>query len=66
MKARDVEEGFADLLGEAETQASTDWEMNFVADIKSRFEEYGDDTFVSEKQLDKLKAIASGENSRGR
>lgn len=60
MKAIDYDGSFEDLLSEAEDNASTGWEQQFVADMKSKYAEYGDDMFVSEAQLDKLRQIADG------
>lgn len=30
------------------------WESNFVSDMHARFEEWGEDMFISPKQLEKL------------
>ena len=49
---------FEDLISECETQASRDKDMNFVADMREKFDMYGADTFLSEAQLDWLNRIA--------
>lgn len=54
----DDEQEFDDLLGEANDNASTDWEMEFCADLIEKFEEYGADMFLSDAQFEKLKKIA--------
>lgn len=53
----DTEE-FEDLLDSADSNASTDWEMQFVYDIKARYKVYKDKTFLSEKQKETLEKIA--------
>ena len=57
MKAGDID-NYADILESAELNAKNDWEMDFVFDLMNKFDEYGDDTFVSEAQLEKLEKIA--------
>ena len=57
MKAKDYE-NFGELLDEAEDQATTDAEIDFVSDMRSRYEAYDGETFVSEKQLAWLEKIA--------
>lgn len=49
---------FGDLLEDATRNASTDGEMGFVESINQLYEEFGDDTFISEKQLDVLERLA--------
>ena len=49
---------FEDLLLNADQQASTDWEMSFVEDMRDRFEQYGMNTYISDKQLETLNRIA--------
>lgn len=57
MIAGDID-NYADILEQAELNAKNDWEMDFVFDLMNKFDEYGDDTFVSEAQLEKLEKIA--------
>ncbi len=57
MIASDID-NYADLLESAELNAKNDWEMGFVFDLMNKFDEYGDDTYVSEVQLEKLEKIA--------
>lgn len=54
----DSETEFEDLLLNADQQASTDWEMSFVEDMRGRFEQYGMNTYISDKQLETLNRIA--------
>ena len=49
---------FEDILEQAECNASTDWEMSFVSDMKYRYSQYGSVTYVSDRQFDQLKRIA--------
>lgn len=49
---------FQDLLDEAWASVATDWETQFVTDIKNRFAKYGDDLFLSTSQLEHLRRIA--------
>lgn len=57
MKAEDIDD-YEDLLDDAEDHAESVWENDFVADMRDRYEQYGDSTFVSYEQLDKLREIA--------
>jgi len=56
MKAEDIAD-FEELLDDAERQAKTDWAMGFVADMRERYDNYGDNMLVSEKQLAALEKI---------
>ena len=49
---------FEDLLSLAESQAKTDWEMEFVSDLNDKYEKYGDGMFLSQKQRETLEKIA--------
>lgn len=49
---------FEDLLSEAETQAESAWEMDFVDGLRDRFTEYGEKMYLTEKQEDILRRIA--------
>ena len=53
---------FEELLESADSNASTEWEMQFVDDIRERSEKYGGDMFVSEKQIATLEKIARGDS----
>ena len=57
MNAKDIE-NFSELLDEAEDQATTEAEIDFCADMRSRFDAYEGEMFVSEKQLAWLEKIA--------
>ena len=65
MRLRDVYSDmseFEDLLEDADSNAGNEWEMTFVDGIRGRFEKYGGDTFVSEKQIATLEKMAGGES----
>lgn len=49
---------FSDLIDSAEGNASTGWAQDFVADMRSKYAQYGDEMFISDAQLDKLRQIA--------
>jgi hypothetical protein len=57
MKAHEID-NFDELLDDAESQASSNWEMDFVNDMRDRYDQYNDEMFVSEAQLEKLEKIA--------
>lgn len=50
---------FEELLEDARMAASSDWEETFVADMKAKYEQYGEDMFISNAQLDKLNKIVN-------
>ena len=54
------EEEFEGLLENARMNAANDWEESFVADMKTRFEEYGMSMFISEAQQKRLERIDGG------
>lgn len=58
MKAIDIPE-FDDLLAQALSNASSEWEIGFVTDVESRYLQYGDNTFISERQEEVLRRIAN-------
>ncbi len=49
---------FQELLATAEDKARNDWAREFISDITEKFEKYGEDTFVTDKQIFKLREIA--------
>lgn len=49
---------FDQILEEAEDQAKTEWEIKFVSDIRDKLDEYGEETLISERQLEVLTRIA--------
>ena len=57
MIADEIDE-FEELLEDAEDQASSDWEMSFLDDIRGKYDQYHGNTYVSEAQLRKLRQIA--------
>ena len=59
-KVCDLDDGdaFADWLTAAEGNARTGWEMDFLSDMTERFEQWGDQMFLSPKQEAILKRIA--------
>jgi len=54
-------ETYEELLSDAEGQAETDWEVKFVNDMRERFDKYGPDAYVSDRQRERLEKIAYGE-----
>ncbi|MGR0074874.1 hypothetical protein ACUS6I_32055, partial [Pseudomonas aeruginosa] len=52
-------EEFAALLGAAEFNAATDWDEQFLADLRSNFQRYGAHTYLSDAQLEQLERIAN-------
>ncbi|NYT68759.1 hypothetical protein [Pusillimonas noertemannii] len=50
---------FEELLEDARMAAGSDWEETFVADMKAKYERYGEDMFISNAQLDKLNKIVN-------
>jgi hypothetical protein len=58
MTASEIED-FNDLLSDAEMNASTDWELEFTGSMRAHYKKYGDDTYVSAKQLHHLEKIAN-------
>lgn len=57
VKAKDIE-NFDELLSDAECVASTDWEIGFVEDLKERYEKWGAELYLSDRQADRLETIA--------
>ena len=51
----------SDLLYQAELNASSEWEIDFVADTVERHRKFGVDMYLSEKQVSTLERIAEGE-----
>ena len=49
---------FDKLLGLAWAGAETEWEIEFVGDIKSRFNEWGEKMFLSPRQLEVIQKLA--------
>ena len=58
MKANDYDFDMEDALQQASANAKTPWEDNFVEGLQDKFESYGDDMFLSEKQAEILCRIA--------
>jgi len=49
---------FDELLADAENNATSDWDMNFVDDLRNRYDKYGKRMYLSERQLEILERIA--------
>jgi len=49
---------FEDLLDEAESNARAGFEQGFVSDIRDKYDEYGPEMFLSDKQNEILERIA--------
>lgn len=50
---------FESLLESARMNASNDWEESFVADMKTRFDQYGKRMYISSAQKDQIERIAN-------
>lgn len=50
-------EDFEQLLKDAESQAESEWEQDFVGDISERYEEHGGSMFITDKQIAALERI---------
>ncbi len=56
------EDDFESLLLDAESNAATDWEEQFVADLKRRYEQFHAGMFISTAQREQLERIADDES----
>ena len=56
--ASDVFADIAGTLEAAEANASTDWEMELVASLIARYDEYGESLFLSDRQAEILRKLA--------
>ena len=52
---------FEDILDSAESYAKNDWEEQFVSDLRDKYDEWGDEMFLSDRQADILLRIAKVE-----
>jgi hypothetical protein len=57
MKAGEID-NFDMLLSDAQSSAKSKWEIDFVAGIGDRYDQYEDECIVSENQLEILERIA--------
>lgn len=53
------EKEFEELLESARMNAANDWEESFVADMKTRYDQYGRRMYISEAQQITLERIAN-------
>ena len=53
------EKEFEELLEDARMNAANDWEESFVADMKTRYDQYGQRMYISEAQQTTLERIAN-------
>lgn len=60
MQSVDLPENFKQILRDAKKNVSGDWENTFVGDLSERHKKWGDELFISEKQLAILIKIAKG------
>lgn len=56
-KAYEHFDNIEDVLHVAEGRTKNEWEMDFVDGLKEKFDQYGDDMFLSDKQATILKRI---------
>lgn len=52
---------FERLILEAKYNAETDWEEAFIRDLTKRYDKFGVETLLSEKESEILKRIAEGD-----
>lgn len=52
---------FETLLDDAASNAATDWDEEFVSDMKARYRDYGSRMFISPAQRTQLERIADTE-----
>ena len=55
------DDDFESMLIDAEANAANDWEEQFVADLKTRWQQYGKRMFISQAQRSHLERIADDE-----
>ena len=60
-KAHEHFDNIEDVLYVAEGRTKNEWEMDFVDGLREKFDQYGDDMFLSDKQAAILKRIAGDE-----
>ena len=53
------EKEFEELLEDARMNAANDWEESFVADMKTRYDQFGRRMYISEAQQTTLERIAN-------
>lgn len=53
------EKEFEELLEDARMNSANDWEESFVADMKTRYHQYGRRLYISEAQQTTLERIAN-------
>ena len=51
-------EEYAKLLADAASNADNEWEEDFVGGLKVKYDRWGTEAFVSDKQLEILRRIA--------
>lgn len=56
-----TEDDFETLLDNAESNAANDWEEEFVADMKARYQQYGKRMYISAAQRSHLERCADDE-----
>jgi hypothetical protein len=57
MKAQDLDIDFYHVLSTAQRFTHNEWEKNFVGDLEDKYDEYGEDMYVSDKQVTTLMTI---------
>jgi hypothetical protein len=58
MTASEID-NFNDLLSQAEINAEDEWSLDFTGSMRMRYKKWGDDTYVSSKQLEQLERLAN-------
>lgn len=55
----DSSQEFLDLWSSAEDNAESDWEEEFIENLRPSIEEYEEDAFLSDAQLSKLRQLTN-------
>lgn len=58
MKVKDID-NFEEMLEDAYEKADTEFEFEFIDNLRVRYDEYDDECFVSDKQLFILENMAN-------
>lgn len=51
-------DNFETMLAQAEKQANSTWDLQFIDSLHERYDRFGEKTFITEKQLEQLERIS--------
>ena len=57
MKVKDIE-NFDELLDDAEANAKAKWDMDFLGEIRDKYDEFEEEMYISASQLEQIERIA--------